>query len=746
MGNGWVYAATDGGVLAYQPASTKLTTIGLNEGLESVNISAIHYIDGKLILGGGDGNGRLQIHDLNTGLTTVIDLEFDRIHHIAAFGDKVLAVFSDGQDWGIIELRSTAGRFVYADIYRNFPISVSTIYDIDMTADSIFVASDGGLLASNYRTDNLKDPNVWQLTIPSADPTVLSYHIDDTGHYLLQRGAIYERGLSTWDEYISLPNLTPYGMTRLADGHFVVAWYSSLHIVRKDGNSSGTQGVPHNRRIVDITTLAGEVYVAQKAHGMARFYMRWKGWVSLMPNMPASQSYTAIQKMSNGDIVAAGPGGLARLRDGSWYNILPGFTIDQNWSVDSIDDDVTSLSKDIFLADTISFRGGPTWNILQRSNGNLVVGLRGSRPGQGGILEIDMEHPDQYQLYDTTDGIIDGLIQDGFMTVRGMTIDSGGNLWVAVAAAENRGESIAILTTDGEWVHYSVSEVPDYLNLMPNEIVFDRLGRAWIASEENSYWNSNGGLVVLDPGASISNKDDDTWTRANISVEISNTIWSLAFDSKGLLWTLSAEGVMAYTVDPDLTLRPFTTFGHLLADIPFVEGSRLKIDAGNNVWVSSPQDGMWVILENTTFWPDINGFNVDNSGLPSNEVLDIYLDNENGLVYVSTTAGISILRMPFKTNVEGDRNLVVFPAPFRIPSDRPMIIDGLAQGAMVKIYTITGHLIRELVAETGGVASYQAQWDGKDERGRLVGSGVYYVSGFESTGKTGIAKIAVIRK
>ena len=51
----------------------------------------------------------------------------------------------------------------------------------------------------------------------------------------------------------------------------------------------------------------------------------------------------------------------------------------------------------------------------------------------------------------------------------------------------------------------------------------------------------------------------------------------------------------------------------------------------------------------------------------------------------------------------------------------------LAEPAFVelKIYSVTGQVVRTLVAEQQAAGRYQVVWDGKDDQGRLVASGVY---------------------
>ena len=170
------------------------------------------------------------------------------------------------------------------------------------------------------------------------------------------------------------------------------------------------------------------------------------------------------------------------------------------------------------------------------------------------------------------------------------------------------------------------------------------------------------------------------------------------------------------------------------------------MDAQNNKWISTPTEGFWVLLDNTTFWPSVEGFNSRNSPLPSDEILDIYLNDEEGVAYIATSKGISSLKMPFKNELTDYSGMVIFPSPYRIPPDPPnewLVIDGIRQGSSVKIFTVTGRLVRDL---KDSVQGYQATWDGKNANGEWVGSGVYLITAYLSDGRTGVGKVAVIRR
>ena len=69
-------------------------------------------------------------------------------------------------------------------------------------------------------------------------------------------------------------------------------------------------------------------------------------------------------------------------------------------------------------------------------------------------------------------------------------------------------------------------------------------------------------------------------------------------------------------------------------NISFGSGSGIEIDNLGNIWTYSNSQGIHVLLENTSYWPDINGIRTSNSFLLSDEIRDIGFDMKNNLVYI----------------------------------------------------------------------------------------------------------------
>jgi len=84
----------------------------------------------------------------------------------------------------------------------------------------------------------------------------------------------------------------------------------------------------------------------------------------------------------------------------------------------------------------------------------------------------------------------------------------------------------------------------------------------------------------------------------------------------------------------------------------------------------------------------------------------------------------------------------VYPNPFEVPSPRPATIGGLVEDSYLKIFTVSGALVRELNTPGGGIGT----WDGTDDANRPVSSGVYVIVAYSQDGtEVGSAKVAVIR-
>tara|TARA_B100001175_G_scaffold315322_1_gene326613 strand:- start:685 stop:1656 length:972 start_codon:yes stop_codon:yes gene_type:complete len=323
-------------------------------------------------------------------------------------------------------------------------------------------------------------------------------------------------------------------------------------------------------------------------------------------------------------------------------------------------------------------------------------------------------------------------------------------MWAANTYATTRREPIAIKDINNVWSSISLVSSNNYLSYTPNTIGFDSFNRVWIGSFEddlNSPPARNGGLVYMDYEGSILEPSSIDWGYIDINPGYNNnTVWSLVINNEDILYLLTPIGLkqitLQYSNSDPVKKYGFTYF----PNISFGKGSKLHIDSRNNIWASSPTDGVHILTESSAYWPDIEGLNKNNSLLLSNEISDIAFDEEDGIAYISTNNGISVLRTPFAEPKKNYNNIKIFPSPYTVPNNSPLVVDGLMDGSICKILTITGKVLRTLTALDQGVNGYQAFWDGKDSNGRWVNTGIYLISFTELKGNYAYEKIAVIEK
>lgn len=70
-----------------------------------------------------------------------------------------------------------------------------------------------------------------------------------------------------------------------------------------------------------------------------------------------------------------------------------------------------------------------------------------------------------------------------------------------------------------------------------------------------------------------------------------------------------------------------------------------------------------------------------------------------------------------------------------LPSDGPVELS---------IYDVTGRLVRTLVSETQTTGPHQVVWNGRDDAGRAVASGVY-MARLQSGTKAHVRKMSLIK-
>jgi hypothetical protein len=107
-------------------------------------------------------------------------------------------------------------------------------------------------------------------------------------------------------------------------------------------------------------------------------------------------------------------------------------------------------------------------------------------------------------------------------------------------------------------------------------------------------------------------------------------------------------------------------------------------------------------------------------------------------LYIATPSGISVLRSGVAHFTSGLEEIIAFPNPFVIRSDGDSLKFNFSKSGTVRFFTIAGELVTELPVNT--------PWNGRNQKGEKVVSGVYLYILTDNDGNVGRGKVLVIRE
>lgn len=331
-----------------------------------------------------------------------------------------------------------------------------------------------------------------------------------------------------------------------------------------------------------------------------------------------------------------------------------------------------------------------------------------------GFVEYDGENYTHYTDANTP-------LRSGALTpdvrVSGLAFDAENNLWVSNNIADT---ALHVWKNDGDWVSIdpTCNTENDFM-----DITIDVFNNKWIRLATDV----NKGILVFNEGASLEDDSDDDCrviTSSNTNLP-SNRVNAIEMDLDGSIWVGTEQGAVVYECDVlnsdcpgSLRIGELDEFGaRLLADQNI---QAIAVDGANRKWFGT-LNGIFVMSPSGE--EQVAEFNVENSLLFDNQIVDIAFDYETGEAYIGTAKGLQVLRTEATLGgLINSNNVLVFPNPVRPEFTGLIAIKGLAQDADVKITDVNGTLVYETTALGG-----QAIWDGTDYNGRRANTGVYLV-------------------
>ncbi len=743
---GKIFGATGGGIFQLND-DNKYLTITTIDGLQSVDLSTITK-DHKsnLWIGGNSPFGFLQVYDpinnesvdiFDFGLTAILDIQIENL--------MAWVLFRDGQDIGLMEFTYDK-NWEYRDSYRNYPIDAGSINCFLIKDSTLFLGMTTGMYSALI-TDNIKNPNSWSKLIPNINEEITSMTRNNEMIVFTLKNALYQYSINTnvLDQIEFSYDLENANKIQVISDDY---WFiDGKKLFMKSGNNEylieNRYGVSKIIQVLD-QTIAGLNNGILFVNHQDNTYQTYR----FLPNAPVTNNFSAITILNDGRLVCGSGHGISIYNGIGWHNIL-GIT---SSGTEFISD---NYNLNYYSADTISYDFGEyIADLEQGPDGLLYCAIRGSRVyssnpprWSGGVIILDVDDPTNISIIDTT--FLSYHTTSGnsipYQVTLDVEFDNDGNLWILNPYCINGNNPIHVRSSEGIWKHYGSSETSIRISQSPASISFDNWDRVWIsafqAEEANLGIYPNGGISMLTFEGDPFNPDEFFWK----IIDYGGTVWSLGMGLNNRLYYLTPSGLNYYDLEdyhnPVIRENLYAYF----PNISFGNGAGISVDQQGNIWTFSPTQGIHILLENTTYWPNINGFRTTNSPLLSDEIRDIDFNDEKKLAYVATSKGINILRIPFgKSNLDYNQ-IKIFPSPFYIPSSKSLKVDGLIYESSMMILTLDGKVIRHIPSQGIGTDGDQLSWDGRDNDGDFVSSGVYLLMIYGKDGSHFADKITVIK-
>ncbi len=691
----WI--ATTGGAGYFLNSSNEFELFLTNsEGLNSQNITA-SGTDSKYRVWLGMQNGMIDIYNPNDESTIPIKDIFDSPNSSKEITDILIVdtVAYVTTEFGLSLISSDNLDFISTTTkFNNFP-SKTVVNSVNVDG-KIYVSTAIGVAIQKDGATNLIAPESWDTYQTGID--IVANTVYATIKYNNELIAATDKGLfsfdgTTWNSYATYS--TPVLDLGLLNNKLIVLLDKSLNSY--DGINDKIIYSTTDKSLRKLEVTKDEIFLI--ASNMGTVKINNNNSEVLLPNGPINNSFESLAVDKNGALwVGTGKDvfgeGFMKFEKNFWTNYntdtMPELP-NNNYHNVSADDYQVYLSN---WGRGLTIEEDGAFSYFNASNSELV-GIPGS---------------------------------PNYVVIMNAQRDNNGDLWF-FNHASNDGKPIIQLTTDSTWYHYRFPFTP---------ITVDNYIIDGVIDEYNTKWfNVVGrGVYYLNEQSTPADASDDIWGHLTAAPSRlnANTVNTLAIDKRGELWigTTSGMNILANTASPKSSITSVFTLRQQSI-------TAIAVDPLNNKWVGTYQ-GLFVMS------PDgsqlIAQYDINNSPLSSNSITSLAIDKKSGLIYIGTSFGLSTLTTYSAEPKQEFDEIITYPSPFRIGTHEYVTIDGLVKNSTIKILSISGRLIKELETPGGRITF----WDGKDENGKFVSSGIYLIVAFdEEADKITTSKLAVIR-
>lgn len=718
-----IYAATPFELFYYDTQDNSINILNKINGLSDIGISTIAYNESqrKLFVAYTNANVDLVCHD-------------GAIHNMSDIKDKNIVgnksinnVFFDGDlayvacGFGIVvfDLKKEEVKDTYYIGNQGDAVNVT---DVAFYNGRIYACTDDGVYYAAQNAPNLANYAAWHFDASLIHPH-LAYNemevfkgklfLNHDGGF--QADTLFVNDGTRWD-YFNKEDATQKFEMRAYNDQFIITTRYNVRVLDQNLNELHNLYSPGGS-IEPLSTArdnSGNYWIGDTRRGLVRTSDGWNN-MDVKPNGPASKNVFELKAC--GDQVWIATGGHAA-NWGKRYMAEGVARFDGSWT--------------IFNNATLSDLNGISDYVCIATNPNdpsvTYVGTWGS-----GVLKF--KDNALVDIYNTENSTLQTWAQDpSLINISGLAFDSKGNLWVANTGA---GNLLSVMEPNGNWHSFNLGGSLSSIDI--GTLLVDHNDYKWITRR-------NGEVIVFNDNGTLDNTADDQTVNLNTASgngKLAGFVNCLTVDSKGAVWAGTDKGPCLFSD----TKKIFSgsDFDATQVRVPRNDGTDQYdyLFAESNVLSMAAMEGanlIWFGLESGVYLMSFDGspkeihfFNTANSPLLDNAVSTMAID-KSGEVFFGTASGVISYRGEYATPEPIVSDVVAYPNPVRMGYHGYVGIKGLVANSLVRITTVDGAFVTQLISEGG-----QAVWDCTNINGEKVEPGVYLI--FVST-KQGTDKFA----
>lgn len=737
--DGCVYGVAGGGLYRCDLANGAITRVNKTTDLNDVGISHVAYDQASrcLVVAYNNANIDLLVGDEVYNVSDIKRNEIPgskTIHSITFSGG--CAYLACGFGIVVVDLSRHEIKETY---YIGEDGTYMNVNDIAFTVDSIYAATDDGLMSAAKNNPYLNIVSNWRHDESTllAGQRIVSLSVDSAQRLY---ATVRNEGDSASTLYQQLPGLqfAPWlsgdihsvksGVEMgLGNGRMLVVRDNSIEIydagyqLRQRVGTVGWLSMEANDAVL---TADGHLWVAHDWSGLAEMGLDDPEATLALHNLQGPASDNVYRLVSFNDDLRVCPGGHTSTYMGTY---LPGnvYTYNKNnWS--RLDNSNGMRSR---LMDIVDVAVNPL-------NGKTAMAAAWGY----GIAEI--RDNQVVEIYDATntDGALVAYQSGGYSTLRtgGVAYDLNGDLWVTNSLQTN---GLAVRRSNGSWSSFNTltltagAEIDHILcdSIYGYKLFWGRANRIFVhdGAERSAYINANHGskLTTSSVNCVVQDHNGNLWMGTNKGIKVIYDLYR-AFQDGG-------HGEEAPVSCSNIVFSQNGINEYLMA---YESITCIAVDGANRKWVGTASGGLYLL--SPTGLEELEHFTASNSPLFSDKVVSISILPWTGEVFVGTDKGLQSYRgtATFAFS-EPQSEIHAFPNPVRPDYDGPIAITGFTRNAIVHITDAAGHTVFSTKANGG-----QAVWNGRTNSGERVASGVYYVFASADDGTMrSVAKVLVVR-